>query len=156
MNMIRPVSVKAHARSYGHASFRKALASCFHPRTASCRPCAGWCDQGDRRELALLHFLCKQPSEKGRLILIFGAIPPPRNFAKIRTRGGRGLLPVQPKDSIPPWDHTGARRARRGWFAPESSGRREQNGCTQRGLCRVSGHLCDRGGGRAKKPVFAL
>ena len=80
--------------------------------------------------------------------MIFGAIPPPRNFAKIRTRGGRGLLPVQPKDSIPPWGHTGARRARRGWFAPESSGRREQNGCTQRGLCRVSGHLCDRGGGR--------
>lgn len=33
--------------------------------------------------------------------MIFGAIPPPRNFAKIRTRGGRGLLPVQPKDSIP-------------------------------------------------------
>lgn len=76
------------------------------------------------RELALLHFLCKQPSEKGQLILIFGAIPPPRNFAKIRTRGGRGLLPVQPKDSIPPWGHTGARRARRGRFAPESSGRR--------------------------------
>lgn len=40
---------------------------------------------------------------KGRLILIFGAIPPPRNFAKIRTRGGRGLLPIQPRDSIPPW-----------------------------------------------------
>ena len=35
--------------------------------------------------------------------MIFGAIPPPRNFAKIRTRGGRGLQPVQPKDSIPPW-----------------------------------------------------
>lgn len=35
--------------------------------------------------------------------MIFWAIPPPRNFAKIRTRGGRGLLPVQPKDSIPPW-----------------------------------------------------
>ena len=34
--------------------------------------------------------------------MIFGAIPPPRNFAKIRTRGGRGLLPVQPTDSIPP------------------------------------------------------
>lgn len=185
--------------------------------------------------------------------MIFGAIPPPRNFAKIRTRGGRGLLPVQPNDSIPPWGHTRARRARRGRFAPESSGRRRtgggvprrarrgrfspgrreqsavpggaagasgargagaflpggggkpsaggigrvrrtkaawrarrrgagtwpgggrgaarprrlpvagarraaarENGCTQRGLCRVSGHLCDRGGGRAKKPVFAL
>ena len=58
----------------------------------------------------------------------FGAIPPPRNFAKIRTRGGRGLLPVQPKDSIPPWGHTGARRARRGRFAPESSGRRRTGG----------------------------
>ena len=44
--------------------------------------------------------------------MIFGAIPPPRNFAKIHARGGRGLLPVQPKDSIPPWGHTGARRAR--------------------------------------------
>lgn len=33
--------------------------------------------------------------------MIFGAIPPPRNFAKIRTRGGRGLQPEQPKDSIP-------------------------------------------------------
>lgn len=54
--------------------------------------------------------------------MIFGAIPPPRNFAKIRTRGGRGLLPVQPKDSIPPCGHTGARWARRGRFAPESAG----------------------------------
>ena len=35
-------------------------------------------------------------------MLIFGAIPPPRNFAIIRTRGGRGLPPIQPKDSIPP------------------------------------------------------
>lgn len=60
--------------------------------------------------------------------MIFGAIPPPRNFAKIRTRGGRGLLPIQPKDSIPPWGHTGTRRARRGWFAPESSGRRRTGG----------------------------
>ena len=34
--------------------------------------------------------------------MIFWAIPPPRNFAKIHARGGRGLLPVQPKDSIPP------------------------------------------------------
>ena len=60
--------------------------------------------------------------------MIFGAIPLPQNFAKIRTRGGRGLLPVQPKDSIPPWGHTGARRARRGRFAPESSGRRRTGG----------------------------
>lgn len=203
----------------------------------------------------------------------FGAIPPPRNFAKIRTRGGRGLQPVQPKDSIPPWGHAGTRRARRGgcagvkraaahWRRCASAGaaraafrrggagkaqcraarralpgarsrslpsgrrreagrgracpreahkgrvagaaarsghvgrvarrgrfaglsgadagkarraagagqqcrggcplpgrggrRRGQNGCTQRGLCRVSGHLCDRGGRRAKKHVFAL
>ena len=42
--------------------------------------------------------------------MIFGAIPPPRNFAKIRTRGGRGLQPEQPKDSIPPWGHSGTRR----------------------------------------------
>ena len=60
--------------------------------------------------------------------MIFGAIPPPRNFAKIHARGGRGLLPIQPKDSIPPWGHTGARRARRGRFAPESSGRRRTGG----------------------------
>ena len=33
--------------------------------------------------------------------MIFGAIPPPRNFAKIHARGGRGLQPEQPKDSIP-------------------------------------------------------
>ena len=60
--------------------------------------------------------------------MIFGAIPPPRNFAIIRTRGGRGLPPIQPKDSIPPWGHTGTRRARRGRFAPESSGRRRTGG----------------------------
>ena len=205
--------------------------------------------------------------------MIFGAIPPPRNFAKIRTRGGRGLRPVQPKDSIPPWGpHRNAagaarrlcrsqagggvlaavcfggrgagvvspgrrgqgavsgsaagasgargagaflpggggkpgavglgrvRRTKAAWRArrlgagtwpggaalavcgafrggrgegvagggrgaarpgrlPIAGARRaaaRQNGCTQRGLCRVSGHLCDRGGGRAKKPVFAL
>ena len=54
--------------------------------------------------------------------MIFGAIPPPRNFAKIRTRGGRGLLAEQPKDSIPPWGHSGTRR--RGAAAvPEPGGR---------------------------------
>lgn len=48
--------------------------------------------------------------------------PPPRNFAKIHARGGRGLLPVQPKDSIPPWGHSGTRR--RGAAAvPEPGGR---------------------------------
>lgn len=55
----------------------------------------------------------------------------------------------------------GERRARGGKAGAAArcrgrGGRRRQNGCTQRGLCRVSGHLCDRGGGRAKKPVFAL
>ena len=57
--------------------------------------------------------------------MIFGAIPPPRNFAKIRTRGGRGLQLEQPKDSIPPWGHSGARR--RGAAAvPEPGGRGEK------------------------------
>lgn len=54
----------------------------------------------------------------------------------------------------------GGRRARGGKAGAAArcrgGGRRGQNGCTQRGLCRVSGHLCDRGGGRAKKLVFAL
>ena len=114
--------------------------------------------------------------------MFFGAIPPPRNFAKIHARGSRGLLPIQPKDSIPPWGHTGTRRARRGRFAglsgadaekarraagaglqgrggcplPGRGGRRGQNGCTQRGLCRVSGHLCDRGGSAGEKARFCL
>ena len=114
--------------------------------------------------------------------MFFGAIPPPRNFAKIHARGGRGLLPIQPKDSIPPWGHTGTRRARRGRFAglsgadaekarraagaglqgrggcplPGRGGRRGQTGCTQRGLCRVSGHLCDRGDSAGEKARFCL
>ena len=155
--------------------------------------------------------------------MIFGAIPPPRNFAKIRTRGGRGLQPVQPKDSIPPWGtHRNAAGAARrlcrsqegggalaavclggrgasfrrggagkaqcrgaagasgargaGAFLPGGGGkpgagglgrvrrtkaawrarRRGQNGCTQRGLCRVSGHLCDRGGSAGEKARFCL
>lgn len=50
----------------------------------------------------------------------------------------------------------GGRQGRGSCPLPGRGGRRGQNGCTQRGLCRVSGHLCDRGGGRAKKPVFAL
>lgn len=83
--------------------------------------------------------------------MIFGAIPPPRNFAKIRTRGGRGLQPEQPKDSIPPWGHSGTRRrgrrlcrsragaAKRRWCASAgrtragfSSGRRAAGGCAGR------------------------
>ena len=39
----------------------------------------------------------------GRSFFVLEPIPPPRNFAKIHARGGRGLQPVQPKDSIPPW-----------------------------------------------------
>lgn len=54
--------------------------------------------------------------------MIFGAIPPPRNFAKIHARGGRGLQPEQPKNSIPPWGQRGTRR--RGAAAvPEPGGR---------------------------------
>ena len=53
----------------------------------------------------------------------------------------------------------GGRGAVRPGRLPVAGARRaaaRKNGCTQRGLCRVSGHLCDRGGRRAKKPVFAL
>lgn len=87
--------------------------------------------------------------------MIFGAIPPPRNFAKIRTRGGRGLQPVQPKDSIPPWGHTRARRARRGRFAPESSGRRRTGGGVPRRARRSKAGAATRyrgaaGGGASK------
>lgn len=53
------------------------------------------------------------------------SIPPPRNFAKIRTRGGRGLQPEQPKDSIPPWGHSGTRR-RGAATVPESGGHGEK------------------------------
>ena len=89
--------------------------------------------------------------QKRRLILIFGAIPPPRNFAKIRTRGGRGLQPEQPKDSIPPWGHSGTRRrgrrlcrsragaAKRRWCA--SAGRTRAGFCRdggERALCRAA------------------
>ena len=53
----------------------------------------------------------------------------------------------------------GGRGAARPGRLPVAGARRaaaRKNGCTQRGLCRVPGHLCDRGGRRAKKPVFAL
>ena len=97
--------------------------------------------------------------------MIFGAIPPPRNFAKIRTRGGRGLLPVQPKDSIPPWGHTGARRARRGRFSPESSGRRRTGGGVPRrarrgrrfaGARRAAARASFRRGAAGEKARFCL
>ena len=59
--------------------------------------------------------------------MIFGVIPPPRNFAKIRSRGGRGLLPVQPKDSIPlgvtPERGGAARQGRGGSPFPGRGGR---------------------------------
>ena len=58
----------------------------------------------------------------GRSFFVLEPIPPPRNFAKIHARGGRGLQPEQPKDSIPPWGHSGTRR--RGAAAvPEPGGR---------------------------------
>lgn len=55
----------------------------------------------------------------------------------------------------------GGRRARRqgrsGSPLPGRGGRRRgQNGCTQRGSCRVSGHLCDRGGSAGEKARFCL
>lgn len=61
--------------------------------------------------------------------MIFGAIPPPRNFAKIHARGGRGLLPVQPKDSIPPWGtHRNAAGAARRLCRSQAGGLRGGRG----------------------------
>ena len=84
--------------------------------------------------------------------MIFGAIPPPRNFAKIHARGGRGLQPEQPKDSIPPWGAqrnaaargggcAGAGRARRkGGGVPRRAGRgRREAGAMQGGAAGVFG-----------------
>lgn len=77
--------------------------------------------------------------------------PPPRNFAKIHARGGRGLLPVQPKDSIPPWGHSGTRR--RGAAAvPESSGRRRTGGGVPR---RTRGGRRFAGAARARRSAGA-
>lgn len=54
--------------------------------------------------------------------MFWARIPPPRNFAKIHARGGRGLQRSQPKDLSPPWGHSGTRR--RGAAAvPEPGGR---------------------------------
>ena len=61
----------------------------------------------------------------GRSFFVLEPIPPPRNFAKIRTRGGRGLQPEQLKDSIPPWGHSGTRR-RGAATVPESGGHGEK------------------------------
>ena len=64
--------------------------------------------------------------------MIFWAIPPPRNFAKIHARGGRGLQLEQPKDSIPPWGtHRNAAGAARA-FAGAAQARRcvwRRDGC---------------------------
>ena len=76
--------------------------------------------------------------------MIFGAIPPPRNFAKIHARGGRGLQPEQQKDSIPPWGHSGTRR--KGGGVPWRAGRgRVFAGATRRGRC------AGRSGGRFRR-----
>lgn len=64
--------------------------------------------------------------------MIFGAIPPPRNFAKIRTRGGRGLQPEQPKDSIPPLGAQRNAAARGGGCAGAGRARREGGGVPRR------------------------
>ena len=64
-------------------------------------------------------------------------MPPPRNFAKIRTRGGRGLQPVQPKDSIPPWGHAGTRRARRGGCAGVKRAAAHWRRCASAGAARA-------------------
>ena len=59
------------------------------------------------------------------IIIVLGLIPPPLNFAKIHARGGRGLQPEQPKDSIPP---LGAQQnaAARAAAVPEPGGRGEK------------------------------
>ena len=69
--------------------------------------------------------------------MIFGAIPPPRNFAKFHARGGRGLQPVQPKDSIPPWGHAGTRRARRGGCAGVKRAAAHWRRCASAGAARA-------------------
>ena len=59
---------------------------------------------------------------RGGLFLFWARIPPPRNFAKIHARGGRGLQRSQPKDLSPPWGHSRTRQ--RGAAAvPEPDGR---------------------------------
>ena len=68
-------------------------------------------------------------------------------------RGGRGAAAVPESSGRRRTGGGVPRRARRGRFSP---GRRGQNGCTQRGLCRVSGHLCDRGGSAGEKARFCL
>ena len=76
-----------------------------------------------------------------------GPYPHPGILRKFAREGGRGLLPVQPKDLIPPWGHTGARRARRGRFAPESSWRRRTGGGVPRRARRGAARPGRRGQG---------
>ncbi len=89
--------------------------------------------------------------------MIFGAIPPPRNFAKIRTRGGRGLQPEQPKDSIPPWGHSGTRRRGRR-LCRSRAGAAKRRWCASAGRTRGAfagtagnGHYAGRHGGRFRR-----
>ena len=84
----------------------------------------------------------------GRSFFVLGLIPPPLNFAKIHARGGRGLQPEQPKDSIPPWGHSGTQR-RGAATVPESGGHGEKaavclGGPDRAGFCRDGGEraLC--------------
>ena len=59
----------------------------------------------------------------------FWGIPPPRNFAKIHARGGRGLQWTQPRDPIPP---TGAQPSAAA-AVPESAARPKNGGVPRRG-----------------------
>ena len=81
----------------------------------------------------------------GRSFFVLGLIPPPLNFAKTHARGGRGLQPEQPKDSIPPWGHSGTRRRKTGEKRSEL-----------RGLCRVTGHRWEWRQRRGRKGSFSL
>lgn len=78
--------------------------------------------------------------------MILGPIPPPRNFAKIHARGGRGLQPEQPKDSIPPWGHSGTRRRGRR-LCRSRAGAAKRRWCASAGWTRAG--FCRDGGERA-------
>lgn len=90
--------------------------------------------------------------------MIFGAIPPPRNFAKIHTRGGRGLQPEQPKDSIPPLGAQRNAAARCGGCAGAGRVRRKGGGVPRRAGrggafagTAGNGHYAGRHGGRFRR-----
>ena len=76
-------------------------------------------------------------------------IPPVPNFAKIRTRVGRGRLEVGCRDLIPPWGYTGCagvacrgfgavpgRRPARGWGGCAGRGRDSGPGAVPGQACR--------------------